>query len=326
MSRILAIPPVGVGTFGNDRYDAAQVARGVETALRLGYRLVDCAFAYRNEAAVGESLAKALREGLQREDLFVISKVWNDHHDKVREGVERSLQDLQLDYLDACFIHWPFPNTHAPNVGGDSRDPDARPYIHDDFMRTWASLEELVDEGLVRHAGVSNVTMAKLELILLDCRIKPALAELELHPTFQQPEMVQYLFDHGIQPVGYSPLGSPSRPERDRTPDDLVDMEAPAVLEVAKRRGLTPAQVCVAWAVNRGIVPIPFSVEESQLQESIDASTVRLSAEDVHVLRGAERNNRLIKGQVFLWEGAGSWLDLWDVDGTIPGWDGYIPR
>lgn len=319
------IPAIGVGTFGSDRYSADEVARGVEVALDVGFRLVDCAAVYGNEHRVGSVLSSALSGGVRRDEVFVMSKVWNDHHapDRLRASVERTLTHLGLDHLDACFIHWPFPNAHARHADVSDRDPDARPYLHAGFMRTWAALEDLVDEGLVRHPGLSNVTVAKLRLILPECRILPSLAELEHHPTLQQGELVQHLMDHQIQVVGYSPLGSPSRPARDRTGDDLVDMEAPAVLEIADRRGITPAQVCLAWAIQRGVVPIPFSVKEHQLRDAFRATTVRLTPEEVNALRGADRNNRLIKGHVFLWEGADSWLDLWDVDGTIPGWHGY---
>lgn len=319
------IPALGVGTFGSDRYSPTQVARGVQTALEIGYRLIDCAAVYGNENMVGRELASGFSGGLRRDQAFIMSKVWNDHHapDRVRASVEQSLTDLGLDFLDACFIHWPFPNAHARGADVNERDPDARPYIHAEFMRTWQALEELVDEGLVRHPGLSNVTVAKLKLILPECRILPSLTELEHHPTLQQGELVQHLVDHDIQVVGYSPLGSPSRPARDRTDDDLVDLEAPAVVEIAERRGITPAQVCITWAINRGVVPIPFSVKEQQLREAFRAASIRLTPEEINSLRGADRNNRLIKGHVFLWEGAESWLDLWDVDGTIPGWHGY---
>lgn len=320
-----SIPPIGVGTFGSDRYGPDEVANGVASALSLGYRLIDCASVYGNEAAVGEVLSAALGAGLQRSDVFVISKVWNDHHDpdKLRQSVESSLRDLQLDHLDACFIHWPFRGSHARRAHVTDRDTNAGPYQHAEFMRTWAALEELVDERLVRHAGLSNVTVAKLDRILPESRILPSLVEMEHHPTLQQGELFQYLTDRQIKAVGYSPLGSPSRPERDRTPNDLHDLSSPAVVEIAAQRGVSPAQVCIAWAVARGVVPIPFSVKEHQLQELYAAVDLRLSVEELDLLRGADRNNRLIKGHVFLWDGAGSWLDLWDVDGTIPGWQGY---
>jgi diketogulonate reductase-like aldo/keto reductase len=253
--------------------------------------------------------------------------VWNNAHEPraARESVLRSLRDLRLDVLDAVFVHWPFPNHHAPFADAADRDPAARPYIHEEFMALWRELESLVDEGVVRHLGTSNVTIPKLTAILSDARIAPALNEMELHPCFQQPELFRFCLDHGIQPVAYSPLGSPSRPERDRTSDDVSDMEQPVVVSIAKAHGVHPALICLKWAVQRGQIPIPFSVKESQYVSNLRAVVEDpLIPAEIEALRSVERNNRLIKGQVFLWQGADSWLELWDVDGTIPGWDGYL--
>lgn len=319
-------PAIGVGTFGSDRYRPDEVAAAVRTAIRVGYRLIDCASVYGNEPEVGEAIAVALDEnGLRRDELTVMSKVWNDAHapaDAIA-SVQRSLADLRLGYLDAVFVHWPFANHHAPGVDVDARDPHATPYSHRGFMALWRALEDLVDRGLIRHLGVSNVTVPKLRRILADVRIRPSLNEMELHPGFQQPELFEFCRAEGIRPVGYSPLGSPSRPERDRTADDVVDFELPPVLAIAQRRGWHPARVALAWAVSRGQIPIPFSVKEEQLRSNLEAAGEPLTAAELLELATADRGNRLIKGQVFLWEGAGDWRDLWDVDGTIPGWGGY---
>ncbi|MEW1959321.1 aldo/keto reductase [Kineococcus sp. NPDC059986] len=322
------IPGIGIGTFGSDRYGPAEIAAAVRGALQVGYRLVDCAAVYGNESAIGEALAASVGpgKGLRRDEVFVMSKVWNDSHvpaDAVA-SVERSLRDLQLDHLDAVFVHWPFPNHHAPHADAADRDPHARPYDHDAYLALWQALEGLVDRGLVRHLGTSNSTIPKLDLLLRDARVLPSLNEMELHPTLQQGRLFQYCLDHGIQPVGYSPLGSPSRPERDRTADDLVDAESPVVRAIAEAHGVHPALVCLKWAVANGQVPIPFSVKPSQYAANLRAvASDPLTPSEVEAMRSVERNNRLIKGQVFLWQGAGSWLDLWDVDGTIPGEDGY---
>lgn len=320
------IPAQGMGTFGSDHADAAQVAVAVSTAIDLGYRLIDCASVYGNEPDMGVVLSDAQEQGTRRDDLFVVSKVWNDQHSPkdVARAARKSLHDLQLDYLDAYLVHWPFPNYHAPHAAPDARNPDSRPYIHEEFMETWSAMEQLVDEGLVRYLGTSNVTVPKLELILKDARILPTLNEMELHPTMQQGELFQFCRDHDILPVGYSPLGSPNRPERDRTEADLSDMDMPQVVEVAQQLGVHPAAVCLKWAYQRGQVAIPMSLNPRNMAANLRAITEDpLSPEQMHILRGAERDNRLIKGQVFLWPGSGSWLDLWDVDGTIPGWDGY---
>lgn len=323
------IPAIGMGTFGSDRYSASEVAEAVGGAIAAGYRLIDCASVYGNEREVGVALSAAIDRGIPRGDLFVMSKVWNDAHEPTAAiaSVRQSLADLQLDYLDAVFVHWPFPNHHPPFADTGARDPDASPYVHAKYMLLWSALESLVDEGLVRHLGTSNVTIPKLQLILRDARIAPSLSEMELHPCFQQPQLFQFCVDHDIQPIGYSPLGSPSRPERDRDDDDVVDTEHPVVRRIAAAHGVHPAVICLKWAVTRGQIPIPFSVKASQYEGNLAAAGgTPLSAAEIEDLKSVERNSRLIKGQVFLWPGADSWLDLWDVDGTIPGPGGYERR
>ena len=321
-----AIPAVGLGTFGSDKYGGEEIANAVRGAIRVGYRFIDCAACYGNEAEVGVAIEEAVNEGLPRADLFIMSKVWNDKHapEDVIASCKKSLHDLRVDYLDCYLVHWPFPNYHAPGCDGDTRNPLSRPYIHEEYMATWRAMEALVDMGLVRHIGVSNVTIPKLELILRDARIKPAVNEMELHPCFQQGELYQYCVDHGVQPIGFSPIGSPSRPERDKTPDDLAATEQPVVIEIAKAHRVHPALICLKWAAQRGQVPIPFAVKREQYLSNLKCLTEDpLTYREMDALRALERNNRLIKGQVFLWPGAESWLDLWDVNGEIPGWSGY---
>ena len=320
------IPAIGLGTFGSDHVSAEDVAGVVKEALRLGYRYIDCAACYGNETEIGREIRNALDAGLPRGELFILSKVWNDCHapEKLIEACKKSISDLQAGYLDCYLIHWPFPSYHAPHCDVNSRNPDSRPYIHEEFMASWRAMEQLVKEGLVKNIGVSNVTIPKLELILRDARIKPAVNEMELHPTMQQGQLFQYCLDHGIQPIGYSPIGSPARPERDRTPEDICDIEIPEVVAVAQAHKVHPAVVCVKWAYQRGQIPIPFTTKSSNALSNLKAVLDDpLTAEEMDILASCERNCRLIKGQVFLWKGAGSWRDLWDTDGSIPGWNGY---
>ena len=185
-------------------------------------------------------------------------------------------------------------------------------------MKTWRQMERLVEMGLVKHIGTSNMTIPKFELLLRDARIKPVANEMELHPHFQQPELFQYCIDHDIVPIGYSPIGSPKRPERDKTPDDTVDIEDPVIVSIAERLGVHPAVVCVKWAIQRGQVPIPFSTSRKNFRSNLECSiTPPLTDTDMEAIAGIDKNCRLIKGQVFLWEGAKGWEDLWDLDGTI---------
>ncbi|MFZ4507984.1 MAG: aldo/keto reductase [Fimbriimonas sp.] len=304
------MPALGLGTFGSDRYSAQEVGAAVVEAISAGYRHIDCAAVYRNEPEVGAAIHAS---GVAREQLWITSKVWNDRHEDAVSACEDSLRDLGLDYLDLYLIHWPYPHHHAPGVDVGSRDPHARPFDCDAYLRTWRHLESLVERGLVRHIGTSNMTVRKFEAFLPQANIRPAANEMELHPNFQQPELFEYVQSQGMIPIGYSPFGSPSRPERDRTPEDTFDLTDPVILEIAEAHNLTPAQVCIKWAIQRGQVPIPFSVKPSQFLASLEAaSSSPLPEEDLARIARIDRRCRLIKGQVFLWEGATSWEDLWD--------------
>ncbi|MGZ8437186.1 MAG: aldo/keto reductase [Candidatus Limnocylindrales bacterium] len=314
------MPAIGLGTFGSDRVPGDRIAAAVYDAIQLGYRHIDCAAVYGNEHLIGESLERAVAGGVSRDDLWITSKLWNDSHAPVAVAAacERSLRDLRLDVLDLYLVHWPFPNTHSPGVTVSSRDSHAQPYIHERFMATWSAMEKLVDRGLVRHIGTSNMTIPKLRLLLRDARIRPVASEMELHPHFQQPQLFEFVVANGLIPIGFSPVGSPARPDRDRTPDDSVDIEDPVIVAIAQRLGVHPAVVCVKWAIQRGQVPIPFSTTRANYLANLRAAVSDpLTDADMSAIADIDRNCRLIKGQVFMWKAGQSWEDLWDLDGTI---------
>ena len=313
------MPAIGLGTFGSDRVSADGVAQAVSGALEVGYRHFDCASVYGNEDRIGQVL-----EGFPREQLWITSKLWNDKHSQedVIPSCEKSLADLRTDYLDMYLLHWPFPNFHPPGCDASARSPDARPYIHSEFMETWRQMEKLVDLGLVRHVGTSNTTIPKLELLLRDARIPPAVNEMELHPHFQQPDLFAYVLSRGIQPVGFCPIGSPTRPDRDRTPEDTVDIEDPVLVGIAQDHGVHPAVICVKWAVQRGQIPIPFSDRRNEYESNLEAVVSDpLKEGEMRAIAGIDRNSRLIKGHVFLWKPNQSWEELWDTKGVIEGND-----
>ncbi len=314
------MPAIGLGTFGSDRVPGEEVASAVLGAASVGYRHFDCAAVYGNEVFIGESLEAIIAGGVPREELWVTSKLWNDKHDPadVIPACEQSLRDLRLDYLDMYLVHWPFPNHHDPGVDVHSRAHNARPYIHEEYMATWRQMEKLVEMRLVRHIGTSNMTIPKLRLLLGDAEVKPAANEMELHPHFQQPELFEFVRASGIQPVAFSPLGSPNRPERDKTPDDTVDTEDPVIVAIAERLGVHPAVVCIKWAIQRGQTPIPFSTKRSNYLSNLRAAVSEpLTDEDMRAIASIDKNCRLIKGQVFLWKEGQSWEDLWDPGGVI---------
>jgi len=314
------MPTIGLGTFGSDHVSAGEVAAAVEGAAAVGYRHFDCASVYRNEHQIGYALQQVLRSHIKRAQLWITSKLWNDKHGEtdVIPSCKQSLADLRLDYLDLYLVHWPFPNFHPAGCDVTSRSKDSKPYIHAEFMKTWRKMEELVDLGLVRHIGTSNMTIPKLKLVLRDARIKPAVNEMELHPHFQQPELFDFVRSNGMVPVGYCPIGSPARPERDRTPEDTAPIEDPVIVKIANRLGAHPAVVCVKWAVQRGQVPIPFSTNRNHYLSNLQAVVGEpLTTEEMREISNLDRNCRLIKGQVFLWKEGQSWEDLWDMNGEI---------
>ena len=311
------IPCIGMGTFGSDRFSAQEVSEAVAGAIRAGYRMFDCAACYGNEAQIGEVFRAAFDEGVvERKDLYIMTKVWNDMHRDVEKSCRKSIADLQCDYIDMFFIHWPFPNYHAPFCDVDSRNPDSKPFSVEEFMDTYRQCEALVDKGLIRHIGISNMTIPKLEAVKDKFRIQPAACESELHPCFQQQELFDYLVAHKIQPVGYMPIGSPKRPERDIVAEDIADMELPEIRAIAAAHGVHPAIIALKWAVQRGQIPIPFSLHNyvANLESTL---TEPLTDDEMKTIATMERNNRLVKGQVFLWPGANDWHDLWDEDGVI---------
>ena len=314
------MPAIGLGTFGSDSVSAAAVAEAVRGAAAVGYRHFDCASVYGNQAEIGRALRDIRDGGVGRDELWITSKLWNDRHgeDDVIPDCRRTLADLQLDYLDLFLVHWPFPNHHPPGCDVSARNQSAQPYLHQSFLKTWRKMEQLADLGLARLIGTSNMTISKLAPLLDDARIRPAVNQMELHPHFQQPELFRFVLEHGIQPVGYSPIGSPGRPERDRTPADTAPTEDAVIVKIARRLGVDPAVVCIQWAITRGQIPIPFSTRRSNYLANLQgAAAPPLTAAEMREIAAIDRNCRLIKGQVFLWKDGQSWEDLWDPDGRI---------
>lgn len=308
-------PVVGLGTFANDRFDFVDIAKAVYNAIHAGYRLIDCAAAYRNEPEIGQAFAAVLAGGIKREELFITSKLWNDKHapKDVRPALEQTLKDLQLDYLDAYYIHWPYPNTHPYGAPPGYRDPNGKPYIHEEYMAAYREIEKAVDEGLVRYIGCSNMTMKKLGPVIRDARFRPAFNQIEMHPGFQQPEMVAFLAENKVLPVAFCPIGSPTRPDRDTAPGDVSVIEQPVIVEIAKAHNVHPAVICVKWASQRGQIPIPFSIYQNEYVSNLRSVTEDfLSDEEMRRIGEMDCKCRLIKGEPFLWKEAKTWHELWD--------------
>lgn len=320
----LKLPPIGMGTFGSERYDSETVANSVYTAIKVGYRLFDCAEVYGNEKEIGSVFARAFSENLcKREDLTIISKVWNNHHGKgeIIAACKKSIEDLGVGYIDLYLLHWPFPNYHARGCDINSRNELSRPFFKDEFLEAWHEMEWLKENGFVREIGMSNMTIAKFEAVLGSVNILPYAHEMEIHPSFAQRELLDYCLNKNFKIIGYCPIGSPNRPERDKMPDDVSDMELPSICNIAKKRGVHPALICLKWASQSGIVPIPFATKEKNIITNLQSVEMNdLSQEEMQSIALDNKNCRLVKGHVFLWNGAKDWKDLWDVNGKLAEW------
>jgi diketogulonate reductase-like aldo/keto reductase len=313
------MPQAAMGTFHSDNSDLIEIMEDVIIeSIRLGYRHIDSATAYQNEEVVGRAIKKAIKLGyVKREELFVLSKLWNKHMspEEVIPACEDSLRMLGLDYLDMYVVHWPWPNFHVPGAAGDATNEHAVPYIHESFMQVWEKMTELKRSEKVKNIGTSNQTQKTMELLLRDTDEfnRPVYNQMELHPLFQQQELVKFFLGNNIVPSGYMSLGSPRRPGRDRFAEHQNDMQHPVIQRIAKETGLTPAAVCLTWAhqrENNKVGYVSMAERSEWIKSNLEAATINaLSKEQFEAIDGdgtdenpgINTNNRLIWGQVFFW-------------------------
>ncbi len=260
-----AIPAAGFGTLIPD---LQATKRATSTALEVGFRHFDCSERYRNEQAVGDAIQEALRAGMiQRRDVFVTTKLWNNNHrpERVKPAFDASRQRLGLDYIDSYLIHTPF--AFLPGDEQDPRDELAQ-VIYDPgvaLVETWQALERLVDAGHCKTIGLSNVNLATLQEIVEAARIKPAVVEVESHPYLPEWELLEYCQRHGIVLLAFAALGHGMEPS-------LLDQ--PTITAIAQRVKKTPAQVLLAWAVQRGTAFLTTSVTPARIRENFEFSSL----------------------------------------------------
>lgn len=305
------MPLLGLGTWQSP---PGQVGDAVREAIRLGYRHFDCARVYGNEAEIGAAIGSAIAAGeVTRDDLWITSKLWCNSHgrDNVAPALQASLDDLGLDRLDLYLIHWPVPI--RPGLGFPASAQDLLPPEQVPLPSTWEGLETAVDAGLTRHIGVSNFSSVKVQHVLSHCRIRPEVNQVELHPLLQQPQLVRDCAAAGIHMTAYSPLGSPDRPAIVQAPGAPVLLQNPVIAAIAAEHGCTPAQVLLAWQLQRGISAIPKSVTPSRLRENLAAADVELSADALSRIAALDQHLRLVDGSFWFMEG-GPWTlqTLWD--------------
>lgn len=301
------LPQLGLGTW---KSEPGEVGAAVLQALQLGYRHLDGAFIYGNEKEIGEALQKAFADGIvQREELWITSKLWNDAHapDDVKPAVQKTLADLQLEQLDLYLMHWPV--AHRPGVMLPKAASDMVPLDELPLATTWAAMEQLVQEGLVKHIGVSNFSVPKLRALVDGAAHKPEMNQVEMHPYLQQPELVAYCQEAGVHLTAYSPLGSPGT----RPGDTLVLLQDEVVGTIADAKGCSAAQVLLAWALARGTAVIPKSVNPERLAQNLAATDVALTDDEMAQLAALDRHRRYIDGSFWAVEGSSYTVsNLWD--------------
>jgi diketogulonate reductase-like aldo/keto reductase len=260
-----AIPAVGFGTLIPDPVATRQATR---TALEVGFRHLDCAERYRNEEAVGDAMQEAFKVGtVRREDLFVTTKLWNTNHrpERVKPAYEASCRRLRIDHVDCYLIHTPF--AFQPGDEQDPRDEHGQ-VIYDSgvtLVDTWRALERLVDDGRCKSIGLSDITLEKLREIVAAARIKPAVVQVESHPYLPEWELLDFCRQHGIVLLAFAALGHALEP---RVVDD------PVITAIAQRVHKTPAQVALAWAVQRGTAFLTTSTKPRRIQENFEVSAL----------------------------------------------------
>lgn len=299
------VPALGLGTW---RAEPSAVAQAVRQALELGYRHIDAAAIYGNEAEIGAALEEAFADGVvRREDLWITSKLWSDCHapEDVRPALERTLVDLRLSHLDLYLMHWPVvlrAGVTFPEKGEDLVALEQLPLAH-----TWAAMEDLQRAGLCRHIGVSNFSQAKLQGLLEGARMAPAMNQVERHPFLQQRALLAYCRDHGITLTAYSPLGA------GRTDQPSPLLADPLIASLAAERGATPAQVLLAWGLACGTVVIPKALGRDHLAANLAAQDLELDGEAMAQLAALDRRERFVDGSFWFMPGSPyTEANLWD--------------
>ncbi|XP_067929733.1 aldo-keto reductase family 1 member B1-like [Watersipora subatra] len=294
------MPQIGYGTW---KAKPEEVKESVKCAIDVGYRHIDCAYTYNNEKQVGEGIRAKIEDGtVTRDDMFITAKLWNTFHraDMVEEGLQASLDDLGLDYVDMYLLHWPM----AFKPGRERRPKDANGKIIYDYnapnTETWKAIEALMKTDKVRAIGLSNFRIDQFQEILDVASIKPAVYQLESHPYMRQERLSAFCQKNDIKMIAYCCVGSYDIPWR--KPEDPYLLDDPKIVAIAKRLNRTPAQVVLRWNIQRGLMVIPKSVTPTRIQSNFKVFDFELGKEDVDELNSFKDNFFRVNSQALLFD------------------------
>ncbi|WP_422360216.1 aldo/keto reductase [Reichenbachiella sp.] len=305
------MPALGLGTW---KSEPGEVYKAIRTAISVGYKHFDCAYIYQNETEIGAALSDAIMTGeVNREELWITSKLWNTHHRQtdVKECLNVTLKALQLDYLDLYLVHWPV--AHKKDVIFP-QDGNSLVSLRDiPLEETWKGMEEVQKAGLVKHIGVANFSAKKIAQVNQSASQRIEVNQVELHPLLQQKDLLDFCRKEEVILTAYSPLGSRDRIPQMKAEDEPDLFEIPTVKAIAENHNCSPAQVLVAWAINRDTVVIPKSTNEARLKQNLKAANIQLSTDEMNKISNLDKHFRYVTGAFFALPGSDYTLaNLWD--------------
>lgn len=303
------MPAIGLGTWKSGK---GEVGKAVKEAIEAGYRHIDCASTYGNEAEIGQAFSEIFEAGkVKRKDLWITSKLWNNAHrkDEVIPALKKTLSDLKLDYLDLYLIHWPV--AFKADVAFPAKDEDYLSLEEVPIIETWNMMVEAKKLGLTRHIGVSNFSIKKLKDLISKSDEIPEMNQVELHPYLQQKELLEFCKSNKIHLTAYSPLGSGDRSKEMKAADEPSLLENEVVMKIANKHNVSPAQVLIKWHIQRGTAVIPKSTNAKRIKENLDSINLKLDRADLEEITSLNYNFRYVTGEFFVTEG-NSYENIYD--------------